>query len=413
MKNIMITVATLLLGLGSADAQISLSDYRVAVAEYSYELGSARYATIGAEADHRRAKKGYLPSVHSSRDMVLNFRKTDGGRRVDWVMRPEISQPVFDGGARRAATRRAEEAVKEARADELKAMFDVVYEAEAAYWSLSRADIYRKAVADYLSIVRSLREVVLHRFEEGYISKSDLLQVESRMSDAEYQLSAAEQGYLVELHNFNILRGESPHLVVELQNSILDSMAMPVRVVVDSIVALSPEYRASVARSESARWGVRAASAEFMPTLDVSLFGLVDAGELKGGKVRLDGGMLFAFTTPIFHFRERKQAMISARSAHHRAELEVADMVDEITLRESDGWTNILNSRSRVDATRRNLALAHENLEISTYSYREGLSTILDVLQAQISWLQIYTNAITAQYDYAIAIADYKRIVSH
>lgn len=32
--------------------------------------------------------------------------------------------------------------------------------------------------------------------EEGYISKSDLLQVESCMSDAEYQLSAAEQEIL-------------------------------------------------------------------------------------------------------------------------------------------------------------------------------------------------------------------------
>mgnify|MGYP003407623435 FL=1 len=413
MKNTLLIALTLLFGLGSVSAQISLDDYRIAVADYSYELGNARYATIGAEADHRRAKKNYLPSLHSSRDMVLNFRKTDGGRRVDWVMRPEITQPVIDGGALRAETKQAEEALKVARADELKAMLDVVFEAEQAYWSLSRAEIYRGAISDYITIVRSLREVVLHRFEEGYISKSDLLQVESRMSDAEYQLSAAEQNYLVELHNFNILRGESPSLAVELKNSILDSIAMPLRVDVESVVRFRPEYRASVARSESARWGIKAASAEFVPSLNVSLFGLVDAGELKGGKIRLDGGMLFSFTTPIFHFRERKQALISARSAHHRAELAVADMVDRITLEESDGWTNILNSRSRVDATRRNLELAHENLEISTYSYREGLSTILDVLQAQISWLQIYTNAITAQYDYAIAVAEYKRITSH
>ncbi|MBR6631705.1 MAG: TolC family protein [Alistipes sp.] len=99
-------------------AQISLDDYRIAVADYSYELGNARYATIGAEADHRRAKKNYLPSLQSSRDMVLNFRKTDGGRRVDWVMRPEITQPVIDGGALRAETKQAEEALKVARADD-------------------------------------------------------------------------------------------------------------------------------------------------------------------------------------------------------------------------------------------------------------------------------------------------------
>ncbi|MBO7199150.1 MAG: TolC family protein, partial [Alistipes sp.] len=53
-----------------------------------------------------------------------------------------------------------------------------------------------------------------------------------------------------------------------------------------------------------------------------------------------------------------------------------------------------------------------ENLVISTYSYREGLSTVLDVLQAQISWLQAYSNAIAAQYDYAVAIAAYEYVVS-
>ena len=413
MKNTILTAFILLFGLGRLSAQISLDEYRVAVAEYSYELHSARYLSIGAEAEKRRAKKGYLPSLHSARNMELNFRREKGGRLVDWVMRPEITQPVFDGGALRAVAKQAAEALNVARADELRAMFDVVYDAEAAYWSLSRADIYRRAIANYLSILQSLRDVVAHRFDEGYISKSDLLQVESRMSDAEYQLSAAEQSYLVELHNFNVLRGESPSLDVVLQNSILDSLAMPSRVIVDSLVVLRPEYRASVARSESARWGVRATSAEFMPTLNVSLYGALGSSALKGDKMIVDGGMLFMFTTPIFHFRERRQAMISARSAQHRAELEVADVVDRITLDESNAWTNVVNSRSRVDATRRSLELARENLEISTFSYREGMSTILDVLQAQISWLQIYTNAITAQYDYAMAVAEYRRITSY
>jgi outer membrane protein TolC len=65
-----------------------------------------------------------------------------------------------------------------------------------------------------------------------------------------------------------------------------------------------------------------------------------------------------------------------------------------------------------VDATKRNLEVAQENLDISTYSYREGLATILDVLQAQLSWLQIYQNAISAQYDYAVAISAYRYIVA-
>jgi outer membrane protein TolC len=56
-----------------------------------------------------------------------------------------------------------------------------------------------------------------------------------------------------------------------------------------------------------------------------------------------------------------------------------------------------------------NLDIAGENLTISTYSYSEGRATVLDVLQAQISWIQIYTNAITARFDYAVAVSAYMR----
>ena len=60
----------------------------------------------------------------------------------------------------------------------------------------------------------------------------------------------------------------------------------------------------------------------------------------------------------------------------------------------------------------RTLKIAGENLDSSTYSYNEGQATILDVLQAQLSWIQIYTNTITAQFNYAVAVPAYKRITA-
>jgi outer membrane protein TolC len=85
----------------------------------------------------------------------------------------------------------------------------------------------------------------------------------------------------------------------------------------------------------------------------------------------------------------------------------VASVADQIALDESDTWTNLCSTNDRVATAQRNLAIAEENLTISTYSYGEGLATILDVLQAQLSWLQIYTNVISAQYDYAVAVSAY------
>ena len=71
-----------------------------------------------------------------------------------------------------------------------------------------------------------------------------------------------------------------------------------------------------------------------------------------------------------------------------------------------------MSSYSQMQSSLRNVDIASRNLAISTYSYQEGQATVLDVLQAQISWIQIYTNAITARYNYAVAWSAYTRITA-
>ena len=286
-------------------------------------------------------------------------------------------------------------------------MLDVRYEAEIAYLSLSRAQMYREAMRDYIAIVEALKAVAQHRFEEGYTSKGDLLQVESRLSDAEYQLSEAEQSWRVALAHFNILRGEEADSDVVLREGILDGFAMPMREDVARVVEHHPAYLVAKANAEVAQYGIEIRRADYLPSLNAGLFGQCQP-TAEGG---VNGGVLLSLSVPIFHFMERSEAMRSANSNLSIARYNIADVSDNIVLNESRGWTNLEYSHRRMEAVQRNLDIARENLEISTYSYREGVATILDVLQAQISWLQIYENAITAEYDYAVAMASYRYII--
>lgn len=398
----------------SATAQITLDEYYIAVEQYNQTLSIAELSVEGAEADLKRARKQALPWLKMHRTMDFSFRDKGIERPWGWSMNPELTMTVYAGGKIAYATKRAQAEYGAAVAAAEQTSLDVRYEAEVAYWSLSRADVYRRAIADYLAIVSSLRDVVARRFEEGYTAKGDLLQVESRLSDAKYQHSSAEQEYLVALHHFNVLCGEDPQRDVILVQGIMDSMLLPDREDVTGVISRHPLYAQSVAKEGVARWNIRGVNAEFMPSMDMNIYGIMQpkVPHVKGGGTLLDGGVLMSFTTPLYHFGERRQAVRSARSAHQRAELIVESVEDDLTLAESNGWTDLMTTRSRVEATRRSLELARENLEISTYSYNEGLATILDVLQAQLSWLQIYTNAITAQYDYAVAIASYRRVTA-
>lgn len=397
----------------AADAQITLSDYTQSVLSYNHELIDRGLALQGARESELAAKKEYLPIFALARELNIDVRNPAIGRRWNWLTRLDVSQPIFRGGAVRAAAKQAELAYNIAELDQETTQLFVCYTAEVAYWSLSRAEGYLDAMEDYVNIVTSLQSVVAERYGEGYISKSDLLQVESRLSDAEYQLSEAQQRRDIALHNFNMLIGVEPATPVTLAESIFADAAMPMREPMSDILARHPDYKSSQLEIDNALWAERAARARFLPQIEVGLYGLLQPSvpHVKGGGLRLDGGLLISFSTPLYHFGERKHVVSAARSGYLRKVNASIEVVDRITQDESDTWTNLCATRDRVQAIEKNLSIASENLAISTYSYREGLATVLDVLQAQLSWLQIYTNAIAARYDYAIAIAAYKYVV--
>ena len=394
-------------------AQVTLSDYTQRVLSYSHDLLDRDFAMQGAREGELAAKKGYLPIFALARELTVDVSNSAIGRRWNWLTRLDVSQPIFRGGAVRAAARQAELASDIAELDQELTHLFVRYTAEVAYWSLSRAEGYLDAMEDYVGIVASLRDVVAERYGEGYISKSDLLQVESRLSDAEYQLSEAQQKRDIALHNFNVLIGAEPSSPVTLAESIFADGVMPMREQMVDILARHPDYKSSHLEADNAFWAVRAARARFLPQIEVGLYGLLQPStpHVKGGGLRLDGGLLFSFSTPLYHFGERKHVVAAAHSGYLRKVNATTEVVDRITQDESDTWTNLCATRDRVLAIEKNLSIASENLAISTYSYREGLATVLDVLQAQLSWLQIYTNAIAARYDYAIAIAAYRYVV--
>ena len=198
-----------------------------------------------------------------------------------------------------------------------------------------------------------------------------------------------------------------------LAQGIRDSLPQPVRVPAAEAAAFRPDYAAAQLRSDRAEAGIRAARAAFNPQLSVGVGGSWQPYyPNRTGATTVDGSAFVKLSLPIFHWGERRRATGVARAVQRQSEWDAAQLYDDIVRDEMNGWTALVNSRAQVDATEQSLRIAGENLDISTYSYGEGLSTILDVLQAQLSWIQLYTNAIKAHYNYAVAVSDYLRITA-
>ena len=393
--------------------QTSLTDYRTAVADYSWQLKIAASKRDAAAETVGQARTGYLPRLSMDGSFTATLRHFDGIEHWTFSLLPQLVQTVYGGGAVRAAAEQAELGYDIALCDEEFSRLDVRYAADYAYWNLSAVELYAASMRQYVAIIRSLKKVVDRRFSEGYIAKGDVLMIDARLSEAEYSLVSAEQNYQVALHNFNILRGTDAALGVRLVQGIRDSLPMPGRVAAAEALERRPDYAAAQLRSAQAEAGIKAVRAPFNPQLSVGVGGMWQPYYPNStGATYVDGSAFVKLSVPIFHWGERRRAVGAARAVQQQQEWNAALMHDDIVRQEMNGWTAIVQSRAQVDASEQSLRIAGENLEISTYSYGEGMATILDVLQAQLSWIQLYSNAIRAHYNYAVAVSDYQRITA-
>lgn len=415
MKMLRILLIALLGGAAVAarGQQMSLAAYRDSVMGYSWQLKSAAAGAEGAYETMRRQRTEMLPEVSASASAAKTFHEMAGNRLWGFSVKPQVVQTLYGGGGLRAASRKAESDYRSALGDEQAARLDVRYAADYAYWNVSAMQIFMSAAEEYVSIIESLYRVVKERFSEGYIAKSDLLQVETRLSDAEYQLETARRTYAEVLHAFNVQFGADLDRKAVLAQSITDSLPLPVRVAVDEMLSRRPDLLAAEQRVLSAEYAVDVARAAYNPQVSAGAGGSWQTFTSKAaGRTYLDASLTVAVSVPIFHWGERRHAVAAAGETVRTARYSLGAARDAAAREESDGWSALVSSHAQMRSSLRNLKIAGENLDISTYSYNEGQATILDVLQAQLSWIQIYTNAITAQFNYAVAVSAYERITA-
>lgn len=394
-------------------AQISIEEYRRVVMERSLELQDADAQSEKLLSESARQRTAFLPSLAANGSFTTDFKRSNGADLWGFSVEPRIEQTIYAGGGVRAAYRQALTRYAGSLQDGEQVALEVRFTADNAYWMVSAMQLYQAATEEYVSLIRSLYDVVQERYGEGYVAKGDLLQVEARLSDAEFSLIASQNNYELALHRFNSLRREDGAESVVLTNSIIDSLAVPLRASLEQIVARRPDVQSARSSILAAEAGVDVTRSSFNPSLTAGVSGSWQTySPNQSGKTYLDGALVVGVSVPIFHWRERRHAVSAAKQGVAQAEIALEQLYEDVSLEEADGWSALLSSYSQMQSSLKNVEIASENLSISTYSYQEGQATVLDVLQAQLSWIQIYTNAITARYNYAVAWSAYKRITA-
>lgn len=394
---------------------LSREEFRRRVVDYSNQLKMSRENLAAAEFKVKKAKTGYYPSLGAQASFsyltnqpmsfdIPGFSLKD----YNYTTQLAIQQNVYTGHAVTNQTRAAqiERSIAEIQGE--MTLENVVYSADLTYWSLSAAQQQRDITRIYVRIVDSLYSIVNTRFQDGYVSRTDLLMVETRLNEAKLQEIAAEKLFRSSLQNLNTLMGNLQPEGFFATDTIAQRVEMPGRVSLGSVLAVRPDYRIAQKRLDLSNQNIRLARAQYNPQFVVGFQGIYGTPEINlTGDGKLYGVAFAQLNMPIFRWNERRHSVNMARAAARSSQWALLDAENSVNGDLAVARSNMEQSYEQVKVAEANLNVALDNLILNTFSYSEGKLPILDVLSAQLAWIQSYTAFVNSNYNYKVSIADY------
>ena len=415
MKKIYLIVGAMLWG-GIVDAQtLSVEQYRQKVLEYNQDIQKSQQAVNGALYSLKGIRTGFFPKLDITGNYSYQLEKVEFLPGTDlkhdnYGVEAGLVQNVYSGSAVRKQYDVAKLQHAIAQLSVEHTVDNMIYAADVSYWSVAANRNLYELSEQFVQIVRELYEIVNKRFEEGAISKTDELMVQNRLKEAELQLNTNSTNYKTALQSLNIMMGVEPDAAVVLTDSIQKVLWVPKQEGLNKALERRADYQSAIMGIEMAKLQTDMARSKYLPQLAVGI-------KEKYGTTLLnvDGKAQWATTAyaqiniPVFHWGEMRQNVRLSRTQEWTKELERSQLKDQVSKELNNAWVNVIEISKKLEIVYSSLDIAKDNLTLNTFSYNEGKLPIIDVLSAQVSWLQAYTNVVSVNYQYKVALAEYAK----
>ena len=248
-----------------------------------------------------------------------------------------------------------------------------MYSAKVEYWTGSSNYELSNIYKPYVNIVEKQKDIINIRFVDGYISRSDLLMIENRVSEAEIQFSSTEEQYLISMQQLQMLMGHLPTKIPYDLESIFTNINTPYITNYDSIIERIPEYKKAIKDIELQERNAKLNISALNPNITFSMTGGWGTGTLNiDGNTSFYSQATLNFSMPIFHWGERCYISSSNKAQILMMEYQKSEIKDQLIINLANYITSIEKSAQRIIIAQKSLNIANENLELSTYSYNQG-----------------------------------------
>jgi outer membrane protein len=276
------------------------------------------------------------------------------------------------------------------------------FEVLRAYFGVLLAQQRKEVTEEAVKMAESDRRRIDDLFRSGRVVQSDLLSAEVQLAEFRQQQVQAS-GDLVTAHAYlNTVLGTPIQTIQSVTGQLIDKQFSPAESdeLIRQALQSRPDYARAGSAVRSSEEGVRGAKGNYLPRVDVfSTYGMSGRDLTSGSSDYAVGAGL---TFNLFDFG-RGARLDKARAAQSTAAAE--HLANQIRLEVIQAYQDYVSARERMKVADRTVTQALEALRIVQDRYKEGLTTITEVLRTETAYLRTRLNLISARYDHYIGYA--------
>ncbi len=329
----------------------------------------------------------------------------DTDTRHMWAGAVMVRQPIYMGGAIKAANKIAD--IGESMADDdldLKRQA-TLYGVYQAYWTTVSLEQKRNLALSYKELVGKLSQDVKKMITQGVATKADGLRVDVRVNEADMQLTQVVNGLSLSKMLLCQLCGLPLNEDIQLTDSAEskgNASALTLDNSADSTYSDRPEIRLlehSIAISEQTTNLIRAGN---LPK--VSLVGgymTTNPSVYDGFRRRFSGvwNVGVIIQVPIWDWFDTTYKIRASKAATNIAKMELSDAREKVELQVTQSQYKMREAQKRLAMASQNIKSAEENLRCANMGFREGVMGITEVMEAQTAWQLAQSQKIDAEVE--------------
>lgn len=308
---------------------------------------------------------------------------------------------LYSGGQTEAQIDQAKLGVMTADLDVLKARQQLKQETTTGYYSVLEAQNMVAVNEESVSNLQTHLAIVQAKYEAGVVAKSEVLRSEVELANAEQNLIKAQNQYelaVSSLLNTMNMDGDTEIRLAGELNYETDARTLA------EAISQARENRPEIAQAkisvDSAAKGITIAESNKRPSVSLSASTGWDDTLLPNDDQNWSIGASASWN--IFDAGVTKSKINQAQAALNKAKLQSEQTEDAVEQEVRQSYLSMREAEKRLQTTEVAANKAKEDLYIAQETYRAGVGTNLDVLDAQLALNQAMTNHVQALYDYNV-----------